>query len=73
MPPSATFALRHRPQSRDFELFSDVVEYRVSQAAFSLCFPVWALGVTALSVAFAWLYTHSKGSLLLTMLMHSGA
>jgi uncharacterized protein len=35
-------------------------------------FPVWALGVTALSVAFAWLYTHSKGSLLLTMLMHSG-
>jgi membrane protease YdiL (CAAX protease family) len=34
-------------------------------------FPVWALGVTALSVAFAWLYTHSKGSLLLTMLMHS--
>ena len=44
----------------------------MSQAAFSLCFPVWALGV-ALSVAFAWLYTHSKGSLLLTMLMHSGA
>jgi membrane protease YdiL (CAAX protease family) len=34
-------------------------------------FPVWALGVTALSVAFAWLYTHSDGSLLLTMLMHS--
>jgi membrane protease YdiL (CAAX protease family) len=34
-------------------------------------FPVWALGVTALSVASAWLYTHSKGSLLLTMLMHS--
>jgi uncharacterized protein len=34
-------------------------------------FPVWALGVTALSVAFAWLYTHVNGSLLLTMLMHS--
>jgi len=34
-------------------------------------FPVWALGVTALSVAFAWLYTHANGSLLLTMLMHS--
>lgn len=34
-------------------------------------FPVWALGVTALSVAFAWLYTHTNGSLLLTMLMHS--
>jgi membrane protease YdiL (CAAX protease family) len=34
-------------------------------------FLVWALGVTALSVALAWLYTHSKASLLLTMLMHS--
>jgi membrane protease YdiL (CAAX protease family) len=34
-------------------------------------FPVWGLGVTALSVAFAWLYTHTNGSLLLTMLMHS--
>jgi len=34
-------------------------------------FPVWALGVTALSVAMAWLYMHTNGSLLLTMLMHS--
>lgn len=34
-------------------------------------FPVWALGVTALSVAIAWLYVHTDGSLLLTMLMHS--
>lgn len=34
-------------------------------------FPIWALGVTALSVAIAWLYTHTRGSLLLTMLMHS--
>ena len=34
-------------------------------------FPVWALGVTALSVAIAWLYANTKGSLLLTMLMHS--
>jgi uncharacterized protein len=34
-------------------------------------FPVWALGVTALSVAFMWLYTQTGGSLLLTMLMHS--
>jgi uncharacterized protein len=34
-------------------------------------FPVWALGLTALSVAIAWLYTHTNGSLLLTMLMHS--
>jgi uncharacterized protein len=34
-------------------------------------FPVWALGVMALSVAFAWLYVQTNGSLLLTMLMHS--
>ncbi len=34
-------------------------------------FPLWAAEVTALSVAIAWLYTHTKGSLLLTMLMHS--
>ena len=34
-------------------------------------FPVWALGVTALSVAFAWLYLRTNGSLLLTMLMHA--
>lgn len=34
-------------------------------------FPVWASEVTAMSVAIAWLYTHVRGSLLLTMLMHS--
>jgi uncharacterized protein len=34
-------------------------------------FPVWALSVTALSVAITWLYAHTKGSLLLVMLMHS--
>jgi membrane protease YdiL (CAAX protease family) len=34
-------------------------------------FPVWALGVTALSVAFVWLYTNTNGNLLPTMLMHS--
>jgi membrane protease YdiL (CAAX protease family) len=34
-------------------------------------FPVWSLGVTVLSVALAWLYAHSKGSLMLTILMHS--
>jgi membrane protease YdiL (CAAX protease family) len=34
-------------------------------------FTTWALGVTALSVAFTWLYAHTKGSLLLVMLMHS--
>jgi membrane protease YdiL (CAAX protease family) len=34
-------------------------------------FPIWALGVTALSVAMAWLYLRARGSLLLMMLMHS--
>lgn len=34
-------------------------------------FPVYLLQVTALSVAITWLYTHTNGSLLLVMLMHS--
>lgn len=34
-------------------------------------FPVWTLQVVALSVAITWLYVHTNGSLLLTMLMHS--
>jgi uncharacterized protein len=34
-------------------------------------FPVFLLQVTALSVALAWVYAHTNGSLLLTMLMHS--
>lgn len=34
-------------------------------------FPIWSLEVIALSVAFAWLYTHTRGSLLLVMLMHA--
>ncbi|HKE23831.1 MAG TPA: CPBP family intramembrane glutamic endopeptidase, partial [Bryobacteraceae bacterium] len=34
-------------------------------------FFVFAMGTTALSVAIAWLYANTKGSLLLTMLMHS--
>ena len=34
-------------------------------------FPIWAAQVTALSVAIAWLYVHTGGSLLLTMLMHA--
>jgi membrane protease YdiL (CAAX protease family) len=33
--------------------------------------PVYVLQVTALSVAFAWLYAHSKGSLLLAVLLHT--
>jgi uncharacterized protein len=34
-------------------------------------FPLYALQVTALSVAIAWLYANTRGSLLLVMLMHS--
>lgn len=34
-------------------------------------FPIWTLEVIALSVALAWLYTHTRGSLLLVMLMHA--
>jgi membrane protease YdiL (CAAX protease family) len=34
-------------------------------------FPLYLLQVTALSVALAWLYTKSTGSLFLTMLMHA--
>ncbi|TLY36942.1 MAG: CPBP family intramembrane metalloprotease, partial [Nitrospirae bacterium] len=34
-------------------------------------FPVYLLAVTALSVAMAWLYWRTNGSLLLTMLMHA--
>lgn len=34
-------------------------------------FPVWTLQVVALSVAITWLFAHTNGSLLLTMLMHS--
>src|SRR5688572_9970964 len=34
-------------------------------------FPVWAMQVIALSVAFAWLYARSGGSLLLVMLLHA--
>ncbi len=34
-------------------------------------FPVWALQVTAMSVAITWLYAHTNESLLLVMLMHS--
>jgi len=34
-------------------------------------FPLYALGVIALSVAISWLYANTNGSLFLTMLMHS--
>jgi membrane protease YdiL (CAAX protease family) len=34
-------------------------------------FPLFLVGVTAISVAMAWLYLHTNGSVLLAMLMHS--
>jgi membrane protease YdiL (CAAX protease family) len=34
-------------------------------------FPIWAVEVTAMSVAMAWLYTRERGSLLLMMVMHA--
>jgi membrane protease YdiL (CAAX protease family) len=34
-------------------------------------FPLYLLQVTAISVALTWLYVHTNGSLLLTMLMHA--
>ena len=34
-------------------------------------FLVWAMGVMALSVTFAWVYANTNGSLLLTMLLHA--
>lgn len=36
-------------------------------------FPVYLLSVTALSIAFAWLYWRTGGSLLLVMLLHAAA
>ncbi|HSM84845.1 MAG TPA: CPBP family intramembrane glutamic endopeptidase [Candidatus Limnocylindrales bacterium] len=47
-----------------FWLFPDADTFHQS-------FPVYLLQVTALSVAIAWLYGKTNGSLLLTMLMHS--
>jgi len=37
----------------------------------SQSFPAYVLGATALSVAMAWLYWRTRGSLLLTMIMHA--
>ena len=39
---------------------------------FGQSFPVWLMQVTAISVALAWLYWRTGGSLLLVMLMHAG-
>jgi membrane protease YdiL (CAAX protease family) len=38
---------------------------------FGQSFPVYLLGTTAISVAIAWLYANTRGSVLMTMLMHS--
>ena len=38
---------------------------------FHQSFPLYALQVMAISVAMTWLYAHTRGSLLLAMLMHS--
>jgi membrane protease YdiL (CAAX protease family) len=40
---------------------------------FGQSFPLYALQVTAVSVAIAWLYDNTRGSLLLTMLLHAAA
>ena len=38
---------------------------------FGQSFPVYLIGTTTLSVAMAWLYANTRGSVLMTMLMHS--
>lgn len=40
-------------------------------ANYGQSFPLFFLGVVPLSVAMTWLYVHTKGSILLAMLMHS--
>ena len=45
--------------------------YLHSVDTFGQSFPIYLLQVTAISVAIAWLYWQSGGSLLLTMLMHA--
>ena len=49
-----------------------IPQFFISQAdTYKQSFPVYALQVTALSVAAAWLYARTNGSLLLVMLMHA--
>jgi len=54
------WAFWHLPQF----YIADADTYRQS-------FPVWAAGVVAMSVAFAWLYVRTVGSLPLVMLLHA--
>jgi len=56
----ATWACWHVP------LFFAPVGDNIGQS-----FPLYAVAVTGISVAMAWLYWRTKGSLLLTMLMHA--
>lgn len=55
------WALWHLPT---FFLFRGAPNYGQS-------FPLFLVGVTAISVAMAWLYLHTNGSILLAMLMHA--
>jgi membrane protease YdiL (CAAX protease family) len=43
----------------------------VAADTYKQSFPIWSLQVVAASVAMAWLYVRTNGSLLLTMLMHA--
>jgi uncharacterized protein len=43
----------------------------VAADTYKQSFPIWSLQVVALSVAMAWVYVGTNGSLLLTMLMHA--
>jgi membrane protease YdiL (CAAX protease family) len=45
--------------------------YIADADTFHQSFPVWAAQVIAMSVAFAWLYVRTGGSLLLVMLLHA--
>jgi membrane protease YdiL (CAAX protease family) len=50
----------------------DLPQFYIADAdTYHQSFPVWAAGVVAMSVAFAWLYVRTGGSLPLVMLLHA--